>query len=161
MSTSSKTSSSHRNETSTPINNFVPQNIASSPILGESSTSSLYQQYESIDKPLLIDKILRIQKLHHKKNDKIEQLLSQNEEHAKELKKQSLVIKHLLFKIPADSRENNNSQSSKNKRNLAVENPTLLLEMNAKLQVLLEDTISQNAALKDNLKTLGNQIAKK
>ena len=49
----------------------------------------------------------------------------------------------------------------KQKRKLATDNPSLLLEMNAKLQILLEDTIGQNGALKENLKTLGNEIAGK
>merc|ERR1712071_311044 len=79
MSISSKTSSSHRDSSTN------PQTPINSPLLDElnsSTSSSLYQQYDAIDKPLLIDKILIIQKLHHKKNDKIEQLLTQNEEHA-------------------------------------------------------------------------------
>jgi len=160
MSISSKTSSSHRDSSTN------PQTPINSPLLDDlnsSTSSSLYQQYDAIDKPLLIDKILRIQKLHHKKNDKIEQLLTQNEEHAKELKKQGLVIKHLLLKIPADitpsGNGNINQNNVKQKRKLATDNPGLLLEMNAKLQILLEDTIGQNGALKENLKTLGNEIA--
>ena len=162
MSTSSRTSSSHRDSSAN-----LPQTQLNSPLLDDlntTSNNSLYQQYDAIDKPLLIDKILRIQKLHHKKNDKIEQLLTQNEDHAKELKKQGLVIKHLLLKIPVDSNSANgniNQNNVKQKRKLATDNPSLLLEMNAKLQILLEDTIGQNGALKENLKTLGNEIAGK
>lgn len=160
MSTSSRTSSSHRDSSAN-----LPQTQLNSPLLDDlntTSNNSLYQQYDAIDKPLLIDKILRIQKLHHKKNDKIEQLLTQNEDHAKELKKQGLVIKHLLLKIPVDTNSGNgniNQNNVKQKRKLATDNPSLLLEMNAKLQILLEDTIGQNGALKENLKTLGNEIA--
>ena len=46
--------------------------------------------------------------------------------------------------------------SKSRKRNLALENPELLAEMNMKLQTLLEDTIAQNTALKESLKTLGS-----
>jgi len=41
---------------------------------------------------------------------------------------------------------------------LASENPKLLVEMNGKLQELLEDTINQNSTLRENLRILGEQV---
>merc|ERR1712071_590819 len=162
MSNSSRTSSERNHNHATASPNGSSRQPLSSPTPGSlnGDRSAAYAQYEAIEKPLLIDKILRLQKLHHKKNEKIENLMSQQDDQAKSQKKQQLVIKHLLYKIPRDQQDGKSVESaSKQKRALAQENPKLLVEMNSMLQELLEDTIGQNAALKDNLKSLGAHLS--
>lgn len=115
---------------------------------------------DNIAKDQLIDKILRLQKLHHKKNEKIEMLLEESKSKSLESKKQQVVINHLLNKLPTSEVKLDEKLNLNAKKILAAENPMLLVEMNGKLQELLEDTINQNVTLKENLKLLANQVNK-
>ena len=78
---------------------FSSNSAGSKPFTDSNSVQNERSEYDLIDKPLLIDKILRLQKLHHKKNDKIEVLLESQKEQSREMKKKSLVIQHLLNKM--------------------------------------------------------------
>ncbi|XP_033215056.1 coiled-coil domain-containing protein 186 isoform X2 [Belonocnema kinseyi] len=129
----------------------------------------------SVDRQSLIDKIIKMQKINVKKAEKIDFM----EEHVKslveELQKKTKIIQNYILVENFDAMSNN--ERDKNKAELAryggimasVYNHKvsddhmtleLSLEINQKLQSVLEDTLLKNITLKDNIDTLGEEIAK-
>lgn len=128
-----------------------------------------------ITQQLLVERIVKLQKSAAKRQEKIDFL----EEHAtqlvSELKKKSRIIHHYIMKEEAGALSNSASDSSKvemmkhggimasvygstnRDSNMTME---LSLEINRKLQAVLEDTLLKNITLKENLNTLGDEIAK-
>lgn len=128
-----------------------------------------------ITQQVLVERIIKLQKNAAKKAEKIEFLEEHVTQLVAELKKKSRIIHHYIMKEEAGALSNSASDSSKAELikhggimasvygsaprdgNMTLE---LSLEINRKLQAVLEDTLLKNITLKDNLNTLGDEIAK-
>ncbi|XP_012267065.2 intracellular protein transport protein USO1 isoform X1 [Athalia rosae] len=135
------------------------------------------------DRQALIDRIVKLQKTRVKQAEKLDFL----EEHTKtlvnELQKKSKIIKNYILHENPDamgSNERDRNKHIKGRRNAAElarhggimasvynqrvsdDNMTLelSLEINRKLQAVLEDTLLKNITLKDSIDTLGGEIAR-
>ncbi|XP_077501431.1 coiled-coil domain-containing protein 186-like isoform X2 [Amblyomma americanum] len=128
-----------------------------------------------LDKQMLVERIVRLQKNLARRNDKIEFL----EEHIKqlllEMKKKSKIIQNYIIReeagalVPTSMDCNKAEISKKGGIMASVYNShavdatmtlELSLEINQKLQAVLEDTLLKNITLKENINTLGEEIAR-
>ncbi|XP_063963372.1 coiled-coil domain-containing protein 186-like isoform X2 [Lytechinus pictus] len=131
--------------------------------------------FPGIDKAMLVDRIVRLQKQMQRKAEKIEFLQEHNSQLIEELQKKSKIIQQYIMReeagalIPAVSDENKAQMSKQSGimasvyRSHSVDpNMTLdlSLEINRKLQAVLEDTLLKNITLKENIDTLGQEIAR-
>lgn len=128
-----------------------------------------------VTQQLLVDRIIRLQKTAAKRAEKMEFLEEHNNQLIGELKKKSRIIHHYIMREEAGALANAASDSSKAELmrhggimasvygsvprdgTMTLE---LSLEINRKLQAVLEDTLLKNITLKENLNTLGDEIAK-
>lgn len=128
-----------------------------------------------IDKHMLIERIIRLQKILARKNDKIEFLEEHVDQLIKEIKKKSKIIQNYIMReetgalVPSSSDQNKLELSRRGgimasvySSQLADSHMTieLSLEINHKLQAVLEDTLLKNITLKENINTLGEEIAR-
>uniref|UniRef100_L7M4F1 Putative signal transducer n=1 Tax=Rhipicephalus pulchellus TaxID=72859 RepID=L7M4F1_RHIPC len=128
-----------------------------------------------LDKQMLVERIVRLQKTLARRNDKIDFL----EEHIKqlllEMKKKSKIIQNYITReesgalVPTSMDCNKAEISKKGGIMASVYNShavdttmtlELSLEINQKLQAVLEDTLLKNITLKENINTLGEEIAR-
>ncbi|XP_065653415.1 coiled-coil domain-containing protein 186-like [Hydra vulgaris] len=128
-----------------------------------------------IDKQVLIERICKLQRIHAKRNEKIDFLNEHILHLTEDLQKKSRIIQFFLHKEEAGSLSPNLSDKIKakvsqhggvmasvysarpNDKAMTLE---LSLQINNKLQAVLEDTILKNIMLKENLDTLGSEIDK-
>lgn len=128
-----------------------------------------------VDKQLLVERIVRLQKNLAKKNDKIEFLEEHINQLLTEIKKKSKIIQNYVTReesgalVPTTMDKNKAELSKKGGIMASVYNcqPVdagmtleLSLEINRKLQAVLEDTLLKNITLKENINTLGEEIAR-
>ncbi|KAK7068517.1 hypothetical protein SK128_026128 [Halocaridina rubra] len=128
-----------------------------------------------ITQQLLVERIIKLQKAAAKKSEKVEFLEEHITQLVSELKKKSRIIHHYIMKEEAGALATSASDSSKAELmrhggimasvyGSAPRDGTmtldLSLEINRKLQAVLEDTLLKNITLKENLNTLGDEIAK-
>lgn len=141
-----------------------------------------------VTQQLLVDRIIKLQKSAAKKAEKIEFLEEHVAQLVSELKKKSRIIHHYIMKEEAGALANSASDTSKSPKvssgrarkaqaelmkhggimasvyGSSARDDTmtldLSLEINRKLQAVLEDTLLKNITLKENLNTLGDEIAK-
>ncbi|XP_013174458.1 PREDICTED: coiled-coil domain-containing protein 186-like isoform X2 [Papilio xuthus] len=126
------------------------------------------------ERQALIERIVSLQRAAARRAERCEFL----EEHARqltaELRGKARLLRHLLAAQPAGAVAN--SASDTNKKEIAMLGggamaalwggdpagltPQLSLEMNRRLQALLEDTLLKNITLKENIDTLGEEIAR-
>ncbi|XP_065883661.1 coiled-coil domain-containing protein 186-like isoform X2 [Dysidea avara] len=126
------------------------------------------------DKALLVDKLVKSRKDIAKRDEKVEFLEEHIRQLTEELQKKSKIIKSYLIReesgILTTPRMDEDKVSRSRKGGIMASvfrsrahsgdmSLELSLEINQKLQAVLEDTILKNITLKDNIKTLGNQIA--
>ncbi|KAB7499583.1 Coiled-coil domain-containing protein [Armadillidium nasatum] len=124
---------------------------------------------------VLIDRIVRLQKSIIKKSEKCEFLEEHVSQLVGELKKKNKIIHHYIMREDAGALIN--SKSDENKAEIIKHGGImasvygsspkdgtmtleLSLEINKKLQAVLEDTLLKNITLKENLNTLGDEVAK-
>lgn len=127
------------------------------------------------NKAMLVERICRLQKIHAKKNEKLEFM----EEHVSalvdEIQKKSKIIQYYVLREQAGTLAPPRSDLHKAQvarhggimasvySSKAVDPDMTLdlsLEINRKLQAVLEDTILKNITLKENLDTLGDEITR-
>lgn len=128
-----------------------------------------------VTQQLLVDRIIRLQRSAAKRSEKIEFLEEHITQLVSELKKKSRIIHHYIMKEETGALANSASDSSKAELmrhggimasvyGSAPRDGTMTLELsleiNRKLQAVLEDTLLKNITLKENLNTLGDEIAK-
>ncbi|RNA19147.1 coiled-coil domain-containing protein [Brachionus plicatilis] len=122
-----------------------------------------------VDKQKIIDKIVKLQKTLAKRNEKIDFLQEHVDQLTSDLKKKSKIIQAYAM-TGDDIGAFTSEQHDTVKRELARKTSNLIgsdghmnielcLEINKKLQALLEDTLIKNLTLKENLETLGREIA--
>lgn len=127
------------------------------------------------NKAMLVERICRLQKIHAKKNEKLEFM----EEHVSalvdEIQKKSKIIQYYVVREQTGTLAPPRSDLHKAQvarhggimasvySSKAVDPDMTLdlsLEINRKLQAVLEDTILKNITLKENLDTLGDEITR-
>lgn len=136
-------------------------------------TSATVDNFPEVDKAVLIDRIVRLQKAHARKNDKIEFMEDHIKQLVEEIRKKTKIIQSYVLREEAGTLSSEASDFNKahlSRRGgimaslytshqadsgLTIE---LSLEINKKLQAVLEDTLLKNITLKENLQTLGTEI---
>ena len=127
------------------------------------------------EKSIMLERICQLQKTHAKKSEKIDFLEEHNHTLVEEITKKNKLIQHYMMK--EDSGQLTSTDYDEKKAKLAKNRgvmssvysskPTdstmtleLSLEINKKLQALLEDTILKNMTLKESIETLGDEVAR-
>ncbi|XP_041370587.1 coiled-coil domain-containing protein 186-like isoform X2 [Gigantopelta aegis] len=159
---SAHTSSNH----SSAANSRAPSQEQEYPVITE--------QVE-VDKHVLIERIVRLQRAHARKNEKLEFLEDHIQQLLVEIQKKTKIIHNYFMREEAgtlspDYMDENKALLAKKGGIMASVYSTqqqdghltldLSLEINKKLQGVLEDTILKNITLKDNIDTLGAEISR-
>ncbi|XP_035672728.1 coiled-coil domain-containing protein 186-like isoform X1 [Branchiostoma floridae] len=135
--------------------------------------------YPNIDKSVLVERILKLQKAHARKNEKLEFMEDHITQMVDEVKKKTKIIQMYVMREEAGTLSTEFMDDNKTKflarmarkggimASLYSGSPhdsemtfDLSLEINRKLQAVLEDTLLKNITLKENLETLGDEIAR-
>ncbi|OCT71269.1 coiled-coil domain-containing protein 186 [Xenopus laevis] len=137
------------------------------------SSSAQGDSFPEVDKAILIERIIRLQKAHARKNEKIEFMEDHIKQLVEEIRKKTKIIQTYILREEAGTLSTEASDFNKahlSKRggimaSLYTSHPAdsgltldLSLEINRKLQAVLEDTLLKNITLKENLQTLGTEI---
>ncbi|KAH9503259.1 hypothetical protein Btru_068601, partial [Bulinus truncatus] len=136
-----------------------------------------------VDKQVLIERIVRLQKAHARKNEKLEFLGEHIQQLLEEIKKKNKIIQTYILREEAGTLSSEEMDSNKAQVNAIYKSLLarkggimasvysvhqqdgtmtldLSLQINRKLQAVLEDTLLKNITLKENLDTLGEEIAR-
>ncbi|XP_066457577.1 coiled-coil domain-containing protein 186 isoform X2 [Eleutherodactylus coqui] len=129
--------------------------------------------FPEVDKAVLIERIVRLQKAHARKNEKIEFMEDHIKQLVEEIRKKTKIIQSYVLReesgtLSSEASDFNKAHLSRRggimaslytshqaDSGLTLE---LSLEINKKLQAVLEDTLLKNITLKENLQTLGTEI---
>ncbi|XP_069756084.1 coiled-coil domain-containing protein 186 isoform X2 [Narcine bancroftii] len=129
--------------------------------------------FPEVDKAILIERIVRLQKAHARKNEKIEFMEDHIKQLVEEIRKKTRIIQTYVLREESGALSSEASDFNKallSRRggimaSLYTSHPAdsgltleLSLEINRKLQAVLEDTLLKNITLKENLQTLGTEI---
>ncbi|XP_040848006.1 coiled-coil domain-containing protein 186 [Ochotona curzoniae] len=129
--------------------------------------------FPEVDKAMLIERIVRLQKAHARKNEKIEFMEDHIKQLVDEIRKKTKIIQSYILREESGTLSSEASDFNKvhlSRRggimaSLYTSHPAdsgltleLSLEINRKLQAVLEDTLLKNITLKENLQTLGTEI---
>nr|XP_039257894.1 coiled-coil domain-containing protein 186-like [Styela clava] len=110
----------------------------------------------------LIERIVRLQRIHARKNEKIDFLHDHVQQLVDELQKKNKIIQHYIL------REESGMLMPQTDMRHATAHPDrggkishhLSVEINKKMQSVLEDTLMKNIALKQSIDALGSEIAR-
>lgn len=127
------------------------------------------------EKAIMLERICELQKVHAKKNEKMDFLEEHNQTLVDEITKKNKLIQYYMTKedgglLTSSEYDEKKAKLAKNrgimssvyssKPNDSTMTLELSLQINKKLQALLEDTILKNMTLKENIDTLGGEVAK-
>ncbi|KAF1661777.1 hypothetical protein FQA23_0008314, partial [Aptenodytes patagonicus] len=136
-------------------------------------SSVAVDSFPEVDKSVLVERILRLQKAHARKNEKMEFMEDHIKQLVEEIRKKNKVCSDYILREEAGTLSSEASDFNKvhlSRRggimaSLYTSHPAdsgltleLSLEINRKLQAVLEDTLLKNITLKENLQTLGTEI---
>ncbi|NXX92082.1 CC186 protein, partial [Centropus bengalensis] len=136
-------------------------------------SSGAVDSFPEVDKAVLVERILRLQKAHARKNEKMEFMEDHIKQLVEEIRKKTKIIQSYILREEAGTLSSEASDFNKvhlSRRggimaSLYTSHPAdsgltleLSLEINRKLQAVLEDTLLKNITLKENLQTLGTEI---
>lgn len=136
-------------------------------------SSAAVDSFPEVDKAMLIERIVRLQKAHARKHEKIEFMEDHIKQLVEEIRKKTKIIQSYILREEAGTLSSEASDFNKvhlSRRggimaSLYTSHPAdsgltleLSLEINRKLQAVLEDTLLKNITLKENLQTLGTEI---
>ncbi|KAK6482290.1 coiled-coil domain-containing protein 186-like [Huso huso] len=136
-------------------------------------SSVAVDSFPEVDKAVLIERIVRLQKAHARKNEKIEFMEDHIKQLVEEIRKktkilQSYVLREETGALSTEASDLNKAHLSRRggiMASLYTSHPAdsgltldLSLEINRKLQAVLEDTLLKNITLKESLQTLGSEI---
>ncbi|KAK6174373.1 hypothetical protein SNE40_017663 [Patella caerulea] len=128
-----------------------------------------------VDKQVLIERIVRLQKAHARKNEKIEFLQDHIQQLVDEVQRKKRIIQSYILReeqgaLAPEAMDENKALLAKKGGIMASLYSShsqdghmtldLSLEINQKLQSVLEDTLLKNITLKENIDTLGQEIAR-
>ncbi|NWJ07050.1 CC186 protein, partial [Crypturellus undulatus] len=137
------------------------------------SSAATVDSLPEVDKSVLIERIVRLQKAHARKNEKMEFMEDHIKQLVEEIRKKTKIIQSYILREEAGTLSSEASDFNKvhlSRRggimaSLYTSHPAdsgltleLSLEINRKLQAVLEDTLLKNITLKENLQTLGTEI---
>ncbi|XP_004680478.1 PREDICTED: coiled-coil domain-containing protein 186 [Condylura cristata] len=136
-------------------------------------SSVAVDNFPEVDKAMLIERIVRLQKAHARKNEKIEFMEDHIKQLVEEIRKKTKIIQSYILREESGTLSSEASDFNKVRlsrrggimASLYTSHPAdggltleLSLEINRKLQAVLEDTLLKNITLKENLQTLGTEI---
>ncbi|XP_009693929.1 PREDICTED: coiled-coil domain-containing protein 186 [Cariama cristata] len=137
-------------------------------------SSVAVDSFPEVDKSVLVERILRLQKAHARKNEKMEFMEDHIKQLVEEIRKKTKIIQSYILREEAGTLSSEASDFNKvhlSRRggimaSLYTSHPAdsgltleLSLEINRKLQAVLEDTLLKNITLKvRKLQTLGTEI---
>nr|XP_014348083.1 PREDICTED: coiled-coil domain-containing protein 186 isoform X1 [Latimeria chalumnae]XP_014348084.1 PREDICTED: coiled-coil domain-containing protein 186 isoform X1 [Latimeria chalumnae]XP_014348086.1 PREDICTED: coiled-coil domain-containing protein 186 isoform X1 [Latimeria chalumnae] len=136
-------------------------------------SSVAVDSFPEVDKAVLIERIVRLQKAHARKNEKMEFMEDHIRQLIDEIRKKTRIIQSYILREESGTLSSEASDFNKvhlSRRggimaSLYTSHPAdsgmtldLSLEINRKLQAVLEDTLLKNITLKENLQTLGTEI---
>lgn len=129
--------------------------------------------YPEVDKTLLVERIVRLQKALARKQEKMEFMEDHMKQLVEEIRKKTKILQSYALREESgalSSEASDNNKVALGRRggimaSLHASHPAdagltleLSLEINRKLQAVLEDTLLKNITLKENLQTLGAEI---
>nr|XP_046232527.1 coiled-coil domain-containing protein 186 isoform X2 [Scatophagus argus] len=129
--------------------------------------------FPEVDKAVLVDRIVRLQKALARKQEKIEFMEDHIKQLVEEIRKKTKIIQSYVLReesgaLSSEASDINKAHLSRRggiMASLYTSHPAdsgltldLSLEINRKLQAVLEDTLLKNITLKENLQTLGAEI---
>ncbi|XP_053305995.1 coiled-coil domain-containing protein 186 [Spea bombifrons] len=138
-----------------------------------SGSSAAVDSFPEVDKAMLIERIVRLQKAHARKNEKIEFMEDHIKQLVEEIRKKTKIIQSYVLReeagtLATEASDFNKAHLSRRGGIMASLYTShaadsgltldLSLEINRKLQAVLEDTLLKNITLKENLQTLGGEI---
>nr|XP_006135031.1 coiled-coil domain-containing protein 186 isoform X2 [Pelodiscus sinensis] len=136
-------------------------------------SSRTVDNFPEVDKAVLIERIVKLQRAHARKNEKMEFMEDHIKQLVEEIRKKTKIIQSYILREEAGTLSSEASDFNKvhlSRRggimaSLYTSHPAdsgltleLSLEINRKLQAVLEDTLLKNITLKENLQTLGTEI---
>ncbi|XP_041830455.1 coiled-coil domain-containing protein 186 isoform X2 [Melanotaenia boesemani] len=131
--------------------------------------------FPEVDKAVLVERIVRLQKALARKQEKIEFMEDHIKQLVEEIRKKTKIIQSYVLReesgaLSSEASDINKAHLSRRggiMASLYTSHPAdsgltldLSLEINRKLQAVLEDTLLKNITLKENLQTLGGEIEK-
>ncbi|XP_058649733.1 coiled-coil domain-containing protein 186 isoform X2 [Onychostoma macrolepis] len=137
------------------------------------SSVVVVDSFPEVDKAVLVERIVRLQKAHARKNEKIEFMEDHIKQLVEEIRKKTKIIQSYVLReesgaLSSEASDFNKAHLSRRggiMASLYTSHPAdsgltldLSLEINRKLQAVLEDTLLKNITLKENLQTLGSEI---
>ncbi|KAL3051491.1 hypothetical protein OYC64_001690 [Pagothenia borchgrevinki] len=129
--------------------------------------------YPEVDKTVLVERIVRLQKALARKQEKIEFMEDHIKQLVEEIRRKTKIIQSYVLReesgaLSSEASDINKANVSRRggiMASLYTSHPAdsgltldLSLEINRKLQAVLEDTLLKNITLKENLQTLGSEI---
>ncbi|XP_030195803.1 coiled-coil domain-containing protein 186 isoform X1 [Gadus morhua] len=129
--------------------------------------------YPEVDKTLLVERIVRLQKALARKQEKMEFMEDHIKQLVEEIRRKTKILQSYVLREESgalSSEASDNNKAALGRRggimaSLYTSHPAdagltldLSLEINRKLQAVLEDTLLKNITLKENLQTLGAEI---
>ncbi|XP_072312036.1 coiled-coil domain-containing protein 186 isoform X2 [Eucyclogobius newberryi] len=129
--------------------------------------------FPEVDKAVLVERIVRLQKALARKQEKIEFMEDHIKQLVEEIRKKTKIIQSYVLReetgaLSSEASDINKANLSRRggiMASLYTSHPAdhgltldLSLEINRKLQAVLEDTLLKNITLKENLQTLGGEI---
>ncbi|XP_054455334.1 coiled-coil domain-containing protein 186 isoform X2 [Anoplopoma fimbria] len=133
----------------------------------------IVDSFPEVDKTVLVDRIVRLQKALARKQEKIEFMEDHIKQLVEEIRKKTKIIQSYVLReetgaLSSEASDINKAHLSRRggiMASLYSSHPAdsgltldLSLEINRKLQAVLEDTLLKNITLKENLQTLGSEI---
>ncbi|XP_051968554.1 coiled-coil domain-containing protein 186-like [Xyrauchen texanus] len=137
------------------------------------SSVVVVDSFPEVDKAVLVERIVRLQKAHARKSEKIEFMEDHIKQLVDEIRKKTKIIQSYVLReesgaFSSEASDFNKAHLSRRggiMASLYTSHPAdsgltldLSLEINRKLQAVLEDTLLKNITLKENLQTLGSEI---
>ena len=110
---------------------------------------------DSLDRQMLIERIVRLQQIHAKKNEKIDFLNEHVHQLVAALQKKQRLIQHYIMREESGALAPPREHHDSKRHGLTLE---LSMEINQKMQSVLEDTLLKNITLKESLETLGREV---
>ena len=110
---------------------------------------------DSLDRQMLIERIVRLQQIHAKKNEKIDFLNEHIHQLVSALQKKQRLIQHYIMREESGALAPPREHHDPKRHGLTLD---LSMEMNQKMQSVLEDTLLKNITLKESLETLGQEV---
>lgn len=158
------------------LDTIMPSTSVALPSLSNTKQDTTEElQHLEPDRHTLIDRIVKLQKSHARKNEKIEFLEEHVSQLQTEVKKKNRLIQNYIMReeagaLSTESMERNKIELSKRGGVMAslygsrftdgTMTLELSMEINQKLQAVVEDILLKNITLKENINTLGEEIAR-